>query len=120
MFITKETERKQDRWAAKVDINRKSAQALREDKIFASAAHKRKVAFVEREMRRMFDSWGGIYTTPRPKTKRRLAHTEVKFYRVEHTKLFRDIRADVIANLNEVGVDLVFKPGTNSYSAHVR
>jgi hypothetical protein len=62
-----------------------------------------------------------IYHTARPATRKRPAHTEVKVDRAEQYTIVkhRELREQAVEKLAAMGLDLVYKPRTNSYSVHV-
>jgi hypothetical protein len=69
----------------------------------------------------MFVGYATAYQTSRAATSKRAAHTEVKYFRVvtyaatQHSKL----KAAAVEQLAALGLDLVYKPKTDSYSVHV-
>jgi hypothetical protein len=69
----------------------------------------------------MFIGYATAYQTSRAATSKRAAHTEVKYFRVvtyaaqQHKKL----KALAVQQLAALGLDLVYKPRTDSYSVHV-
>ena len=122
-MLVKDTENntRQSSWFAVEDINRRAEAAyLTHQELFDSVEHQARVAEVKQILRGFFAGWAAIYETARPKTKRRSAHTEVKFNRVVFSRKHR--RADLIAELTALGIstdNIVFKPATESLSVHV-
>ena len=122
MLVTKDTQESSSKYFAVEDINARAAAAYNANKkLFTSVQHTTKVALVDSILKRMFAGKVAAYETARSATKKRAAHTEVKYLRVvtyaakQHTQL----RAAAVAQLAELGLDLVYKPRTNSYSVHV-
>jgi len=76
---------------------------------------------VDSILRSMFAGYVTAYQTARSATRKRPAHTEVKYMRVTQysTPKHRELKAQAVQQLEELGLDLVYKPKTNSYSVHV-
>ena len=122
MLVTKHTEESNSKFFAVVDINARAKAAYNANKsLFTSAEHTRKVELVDSILRNMIYAYTSAYQTARAATRRRPAHTEVKYDRVVQysTPKHRELKAQAVAQLEEVGLDLVYKPRTNSYSVHV-
>lgn len=123
-MLIKDTESSthQPAWFAVEDINRRAAAAYNAHiELFTSDVHCARVEAVKSIMREYFASWAAIYETARPNTRRRAAHTEVKFNRVVLNRSRK--RADFLAALAAVGIaaeDVVYKPATESCSVHVK
>lgn len=123
-MIVKDTENstRQPAWFAIEDIDRRAAAAYNAHiDLFESDVHVARVEAVKHIMREYFAGWAAIYETARSQTRRRAAHTEVKFNRVVLNRARK--RADFLAALAAVGIDaadVVFKPATESCSVHVK
>lgn len=122
-MLIKETDinTRQPSWFAVEDINRRAAAAyLRHRDLFDSAEHQQKVAAVEAVLREYFAGWAAIYQTARAGTKRRPAHTEIKFNRVILNRMHK--WSSLIQQLSQLGIatdSIVFKPATESLSVHI-
>ena len=122
MLVTKDTQEATSKFFAVADIDARAEAAYNANKqLFNSKQHTTKVELVDSIVKSMFVGYATAYQTPRAATKKRAAHTEVKYYRVTlfarntHTKL----KAAAVAQLAALGLDLVYKPRTDSYSVHV-
>ena len=122
MLIEKDTKEAACGFFAVADIDARAAAAYTANKqLFNSAQHTTKVELVDSILKDMFVGYTTAYQTPRAATKKRAAHTEVKYYRVTlfarntHNKL----KAAAVQQLAALGLDLVYKPRTDSYSVHV-
>ena len=89
--------------------------------LFNSKQHTTKVELVDSIVKSIFVGYATAYQTSRAATSKRAAHTEVKYFRVvtyaqkQHSKL----KALAVQQLAALGLDLVYKPRTDSYSVHV-
>ena len=122
MLVTKDTQESNSRWFAVADIDARAKAAYNALKqLFNSTQHKTKVELVDSILRSMLAGYTSAYQTARGATKRKPAHTEVKYDRVVQysTPKHRELRAAAVAQLQQLGLDLVYKPKTNSYSVHV-
>jgi len=122
MLVTKHTEESNSKFFAVADINaRAKAAYLANKSLFTSAEHTSKVEQVDSILRNMLFAYTTAYQTARSATKKRPAHTEVKYDRVVQysTPKHRELKAEAVAQLEQLGLDLVYKPRTNSYSVHV-
>ena len=122
MLVTKHTEESNSKFFAVADINARAKAAYNSNReLFTSAEHTRKVELVDSILRNMIYAYTSAYQTARAATRRRPAHTEVKYDRVVQysTPKHRELKAQAVAQLEELGLDLVYKPRTNSYSVHV-
>ena len=122
MLVTKDTKEATHKFFAVADIDARAEAAYAANKqLFNSTQHTTKVELVDSILKDMFVGYATAYQTPRAATRVRAAHTEVKYYRVTlfarntHLKL----KAAAIAQLAALGLDLVYKPRTDSYSVHV-
>ena len=122
MLVTKDTKEATYKFFAVADIDARAEAAYRANKqLFNSKQHTTKVELVDSIVKSMFAGYATAYQTPRAATKKRAAHTEVKYYRVTlfarntHNKL----KAAAVEQLAALGLDLVYKPRTDSYSVHV-
>ena len=122
MLVTKHTEESTNKFFAITDINQRAKAAYNSNpQFFNSTAHQQRVALVNQILRNMFSSYSVAYQTARAATRNRPAHTEIKFShvvlynRTKHLKL----RTHAVAQLAKMGLQLVYKPSTNSYSVHV-
>ena len=112
---------KQPSWFAIDDINAKAEAAYERHKdFFDSSEHKELVEGVERILRPYAKSWGAIYHTARAQTRKRNAHTEVKFNRVLFDKGARDDAAQALVDAGIAADDIVYKPRSQSISVHVK
>ena len=122
MLVTKDTQEASSKFFAVADINARAAAAYNANKLlFTSKQHTTRVELVDSILRSMFVGYVTAYQTARAATKKRAAHTEVKYMRVttyaaqQHKKL----KAAAVEQLAAMGLDLVYKPRTDSYSVHV-
>ena len=122
MLIEKDTKEATSKFFAVADIDSRAAAAYSANKqLFNSAQHTTKVELVDSILKTMFIGYATAYQTSRAATKKRAAHTEVKYFRVvtyaqkQHSKL----KALAVQQLAALGLDLVYKPRTDSYSVHV-
>jgi len=122
MLIEKDTKEATSKFFAVADIDSRAAAAYAANKqLFNSAQHTTKVELVDSILKTMFIGYATAYQTSRAATKKRAAHTEVKYFRVvtyaatQHKKL----KALAVEQLAALGLDLVYKPRTDSYSVHV-
>ena len=122
MLVEKETKEANSKFFAVADINARAAAAYAANKqLFNSKQHTTKVELVDSILKTMFIGYATAYQTSRAATKKRAAHTEVKYFRVvtyaqkQHSKL----KALAVQQLAALGLDLVYKPRTDSYSVHV-
>jgi hypothetical protein len=122
MLVTKDTKEATSKFFAVADIDARAAAAYTANKqLFNSAQHTTKVELVDSILKTMFIGYATAYQTSRAATKKRAAHTEVKYFRVvtyaqkQHSKL----KALAVQQLAALGLDLVYKPRTDSYSVHV-
>lgn len=122
MLVEKETKEANSKFFAVADIDRRARAAYNSNKqLFTSKQHVTRVELVDSILRSMFAGYAVAYQTARAATKRRAAHTEVKYYRVvTHTaNKHKQLRAAAVEQLAALGLDLVYKPKTDSYSVHV-
>ena len=122
MLVTKDTEASNSRWFALQDIDARAKAAYNTHKaLFNSREHRTRVELVDSILRTMLFSYTSAYQTARGATKRKPAHTEVKYDRVVQysTPKHRELRERAVEQLAALGLDLVYKPKTNSYSVHV-
>tara|TARA_R110000803_G_scaffold185255_1_gene247612 strand:- start:119 stop:490 length:372 start_codon:yes stop_codon:yes gene_type:complete len=122
MLVEKETKEANSKFFAVADINARAAAAYAANKqLFNSKQHTTKVELVDSIVKSMFAGYATAYQTSRAATSKRAAHTEVKYFRVvtyaaqQHKKL----KALAVEQLAALGLDLVYKPKTDSYSVHV-
>jgi len=122
MLIEKDTKEATSKFFAVADIDSRAAAAYTANKqLFNSAQHTTKVELVDSILKTMFIGYATAYQTSRAATSKRAAHTEVKYFRVvtyaatQHKKL----KALAVQQLAALGLDLVYKPRTDSYSVHV-
>jgi hypothetical protein len=122
MLVEKETKEANSKFFAVADINARAAAAYAANKqLFTSTQHTTKVELVDSILKSMFVGYATAYQTSRAATSKRAAHTEVKYFRVvtyaatQHSKL----KAAAVEQLAALGLDLVYKPKTDSYSVHV-
>ena len=122
MLVTKDTQEATSKFFAVADIDARAKAAYNSNKqLFTSKQHTTKVELVDSILKNMFVGYATAYQTPRAATKKRAAHIEVKYYRVTlfarntHNKL----KAAAVQQLAALGLDLVYKPKTDSYSVHV-
>ncbi len=115
----KETHSAGAAWFAIEDINRRAEAAMdRHPDVFGSFAHQTAVAKVSELVKDYFASYGTLYETARPATKKRPAHTEVKVMRYV-MKSRRDAAAFRAAVEAAGGHEMVWKHNTESLSIHV-
>jgi hypothetical protein len=122
MLVEKETKEANSKFFAVADINARAAAAYAANKqLFTSTQHTTKVELVDSILKSIFVGYATAYQTSRAATSKRAAHTEVKYFRVvtyaatQHSKL----KAAAVEQLAALGLDLVYKPKTDSYSVHV-
>ena len=122
MWVEKETKEANSKFFAVADINARAAAAYAANKqLFNSKQHTTKVELVDSIVKSIFVGYASAYQTSRAATSKRAAHTEVKYFRVvtyaatQHSKL----KAAAVEQLAALGLDLVYKPKTDSYSVHV-
>ena len=122
MLVTKDTQEATSKFFAVADIDARAEAAYNANKqLFNSTQHKTRVELVDSIVKSMFAGYAAAYQTSRAATSKRAAHTEVKYYRVTlfarntHNKL----KAAAVNQLAALGLDLVYKPRTDSYSVHV-
>ena len=122
MLVEKETKEANSKFFAVADINARAAAAYAANKqLFTSTQHTTKVELVDSIVKSIFVGYATAYQTSRAATSKRAAHTEVKYFRVvtyaqkQHSKL----KALAVQQLAALGLDLVYKPRTDSYSVHV-
>jgi hypothetical protein len=122
MLVTKDTQEATHKFFAVADIAARSRAAYNSNKqLFQSKQHTTKVELVDSILKQMFVGYTTAYQTARAATKRRAAHTEVKYYRVvtHSTNKHKQLKAAAVEQLAALGLDLVYKPRTDSYSVHV-
>ncbi|MCA1800306.1 MAG: hypothetical protein LC650_03345 [Actinobacteria bacterium] len=122
MLVTKDTQEANSKFFAVADIDRRAKHAYNANKgLFNSKQHQQRVERVDQILRNMIAEYTQAYQTARAATKRRPAHTEVKYLRVIQypTRKHLELKAEAVAELEALGLDLVYKPKTNSYSVHV-
>ena len=122
MLIEKDTKEATSKFFAVADIDARAEAAYAANKqLFTSKQHTTKVELVDSILKTMFIGYATAYQTSRAATSKRAAHTEVKYFRVvtyaqkQHSKL----KALAVQQLAALGLDLVYKPRTDSYSVHV-
>ncbi len=123
MFITKDTEEATNKHFAIKDISRRAKIAYDNNKqLFNDIEHKATVEHVRNILLTMFAHVDATFETARNSTKRYPAHTEVKCSNV--TLYCRDkhvaLKRTVVEQLGVLGLDLIYKPNTNSYSVKVK
>jgi hypothetical protein len=124
MYI-KVTEESTHAQFAAIDIARRAEMAIAQNPtLFGSTNHQSQVDAVEEAGRAYFAGWKAIYTTARPATRKRPAHTEVKFDKVEFRIKNQDAaRMQFMTELAAAGVsyatNVIYKPKTNSISVLV-
>jgi len=122
MLVTKDTQESPSRFFAVADIDARAKAAYHANrKLFDSVEHQMMCDQVERILRSMVMGFRSLYHTARPATRKRPAHTEIK---VDHAELYtvsrhKEAKAAAVEQLAALGLDLVYKPRTNSYSVHV-
>lgn len=115
----KDTQPSNSSWFAIEDINRRAERAMDlHPDVFGSYAHQQSVAQVVELVKDYFASYGTLYETARPATKKRPAHTEVKIMRYV-LKRPRDASAFRAAIAAAGGHEMVWKHNTESLSIHV-
>ena len=122
MLVTKDTQEATHKFFAVADIDARAKAAYNSNKqLFTSKQHTTRVELVDSILRSMFAGYVTAYQTARSATRKRPAHTEVKYMRVTQysTPKHRELKAQAVQQLEELGLDLVYKPKTNSYSVHV-
>jgi hypothetical protein len=122
MLVTKHTEESTHKFFAVADIEARARAAYNSNKqLFTSKQHTTRVELVDSILKQMFVGYATAYQTARAATKKRAAHTEVKYMRVvtHSTNKHKQLRAAAVEQLAALGLDLVYKPRTNSYSVHV-
>jgi hypothetical protein len=122
MLAVKDTEESKNAQFAVRDIERRARAAYRANKrFFADSEHLARVDRVDSILRTLCKSYLTAYRTARAATRRRAAHTEVKYDRVTQyeTEQHEELREWAVRELDCMGLDLVYKPRTNSYSVHV-
>jgi hypothetical protein len=89
--------------------------------LFNSVAHIQRVAQVDDILCTLLASYKQTYRTRRSATRNRPAHTEVKYMNVvQYSSTLHTIRRrEAVDKLTAMGLDIVYKPKTNSYSVHV-
>ena len=122
MLIEKDTKEATCKFFAVADIDARAEAAYNTNQqLFTSVQHTTKVELVDSIVKSMFIGYATAYQTSRAATSKRAAHTEVKYFRVityaaqQHKKL----KALAVQQLAALGLDLVYKPRTDSYSVHV-
>ena len=82
MLIEKDTKEATSKFFAVADINARAAAAYTANKqLFNSVQHTTKVELVDSILKTMFIGYATAYQTSRAATKKRAAHTEVKYFR---------------------------------------
>jgi hypothetical protein len=122
MLVTKDTNESNSKFFAVADINARAKAAYNANKqLFTSKEHVTRVELVDSILRNMLFAYTSAYQTARNATRKRPAHTEVKYDRVVQysTPKHRELKAQAVEQLAALGLDLVYKPKTNSYSVHV-
>ena len=122
MLVTKDTQESNCKFFAVADINARAEAAYNTNKqLFQSKQHTTKVELVDSIVKSMFVGYATAYQTSRAATKKRAAHTEVKYMRVTTyaAQQHKRLKALAVEQLAGLGLDLVYKPRTDSYSVHV-
>jgi len=122
MLVTKDTQESNCTWFAVQDIDARARAAYNSNKqLFTSKQHTTRVELVDSILKQMFVGYATAYQTARAATKKRAAHTEVKYMRVvtHSANKHKQLRVAAVEQLAALGLDLVYKPKTNSYSVHV-
>lgn len=122
MLVTKDTQESKSRFFAVADIDARAKAAYQANrKLFDSVEHQMLCDQVEQILRSMVIGFRSLYHTARPATRRRPAHTEIKVDRAElyAANRHQEVKAEAVRQLEALGLDLVYKPSTNSYSVHV-
>ena len=121
MLLVKDTQESNSKFFAVQDIDARSTAAFNTHKsFFNSSTHKHKVQLVEDIVSKLFVSKRAMYCTAR--ANKQGAYTEVKFDKVDlyPMPVHRKLKAQVLEQLSMLGLDLIYKPKTNSYSVHVK
>ena len=122
MLVEKETKEANSKFFAVTDINARAAAAYAANKqLFQSKQHTTRVELVDSILKQMFIGYATAYQTARAATKKRAAHTEVKYYRVvtHAANKHKQLKAAAVEQLAALGLDLVYKPKPDSYSVPV-
>jgi len=122
MLVTKDTKEATYKFFAVADIEARARAAYNSNKqLFQSKQHTTRVELVDSILKQMFVGYATAYQTARAATKKRAAHTEVKYMRVvtHSTNKHKQLKAAAVEQLAALGLDLVYKPKTDSYSVHV-
>src|SRR6056300_187461 len=122
MLVTKDTQEASSKFFAVADIDARAKAAYNTNKqLFTSKQHTTRVELVDSILKSMFVGYTTAYQTCRAATKKRAAHTEVKYMRVTTyaAQQHRKLKAAAVEQLAALGLDLVYKPRTDSYSVHV-
>ena len=122
MLVEKETKEANSKFFAVTDINARAAAAYAANKqLFQSKQHTTKVELVDSILKSIFVGYATAYQTSRAATSKRAAHTEVKYFRVVTyaANKHKQLKAAAVEQLAALGLDLVYKPKTDSYSVHV-
>lgn len=122
MIITKDTEEASNKRFAIEDIRKRAAKAYDDNtELFNDPKHISMVNTVRDLVSTLFAHCDAIYETARPATKRFPAHTEVKFNHCTlfDTKKHNALMQNIVEQLEEFDLDLIYKPGTNSYSVKI-
>ena len=122
MLVEKETKEANSKFFAVTDINARAAAAYAANKqLFQSKQHTTRVELVDSILKSIFVGYATAYQTSRAATSKRAAHTEVKYFRVVTyaANKHKQLKAAAVQQLAALGLDLVYKPRTDSYSVHV-
>ena len=122
MLVEKETKEANSKFFAVADINARAAAAYAANKqLFQSKQHTTRVELVDSILKSIFVGYATAYQTSRAATSKRAAHTEVKYFRVVTyaANKHKQLKAAAVQQLAALGLDLVYKPRTDSYSVHV-
>ena len=122
MLVEKETKEANSKFFAVTDINARAAAAYAANKqLFQSKQHTTRVELVDSILKSIFVGYATAYQTSRAATSKRAAHTEVKYFRVVTyaANKHKQLKAAAVEQLAALGLDLVYKPKTDSYSVHV-
>ena len=122
MLVEKETKEANSKFFAVTDINARAAAAYAANKqLFTSTQHTTRVELVDSILKSIFVGYATAYQTSRAATSKRAAHTEVKYFRVVTyaANKHKQLKAAAVEQLAALGLDLVYKPKTDSYSVHV-
>ena len=122
MLVEKETKEANSKFFAVTDINARAAAAYAANKqLFQSKQHTTRVELVDSILKSIFVGYATAYQTSRAATSKRAAHTEVKYFRVVTyaANKHKQLKAAAVEQLAALGLDLVYKPRTDSYSVHV-